>query len=153
MRCSESPPWRSRGSTGVSSCLAVAALLAQCETLECTRAAKLVKGLEGVWGAAEHFGLSSVEKRRLRGGLISPCSCSRRRRAERELLISSPWGPVAGCVGMVQSSSRKGLLEIRKHLFTERMVKHWNGLPRERVDTLSPSVFKRHLDIALKIML
>ncbi|KAK4826671.1 hypothetical protein QYF61_010680 [Mycteria americana] len=41
-------------------------------------------------------------------------------------------------------------LDIRKHLFTERLVKHWNRLPREVVDAPCLSVFERHLDNALK---
>lgn len=41
-------------------------------------------------------------------------------------------------------------LDIRKHLFTERVVKHWNSLPREVVDAL---VYKRHLDNTLNNML
>ena len=44
-------------------------------------------------------------------------------------------------------------LDIRKHFCTERVVKHWNRLPREVVDAPSLSVFKRHLDYALKNML
>ena len=44
-------------------------------------------------------------------------------------------------------------LDIRKHLFTERVVKHWNRLPREVVDAASLSVFKKHLDNALNNML
>ncbi|KFW70396.1 hypothetical protein AS28_03201, partial [Pygoscelis adeliae] len=44
-------------------------------------------------------------------------------------------------------------LNIRKHFFTERVVKHWNRLPREVVDALSLSVFKRHLDSALNNVL
>ncbi|KFM04365.1 hypothetical protein AS27_08058, partial [Aptenodytes forsteri] len=42
-------------------------------------------------------------------------------------------------------------LDIRKHFFTERVVKHWNRLPRE--DAPSLSVFRRHLDNALNNML
>ncbi|KFP93667.1 hypothetical protein N329_09555, partial [Haliaeetus albicilla] len=44
-------------------------------------------------------------------------------------------------------------LDIRKHFFTERVVKHWNRLPGEVVDAPSLSVFKGHLDSALNTML
>ena len=40
-------------------------------------------------------------------------------------------------------------LDIRKKLFTMRVVKHWNRLPREAVDALSLAVLKARLDGAL----
>ncbi|KFR16461.1 hypothetical protein N306_12789, partial [Opisthocomus hoazin] len=40
-------------------------------------------------------------------------------------------------------------LDIRKNFFTIRVVKHWNRLPREAVDTPSMKVFKARLDGAL----
>ncbi|KFP49952.1 hypothetical protein N323_03296, partial [Cathartes aura] len=44
-------------------------------------------------------------------------------------------------------------LDIVKHFFTGRVVKHWKRFPREMVNAPSLSVFKRHLDNALNNML
>ena len=40
-------------------------------------------------------------------------------------------------------------LDIRKKFFTQRVVIHWNRLPKEFVDAPSLEAFKARLDVAL----
>lgn len=70
-----------------------------------------MKGLEGI--SCEEYlrtlGLSGVKKRRLRGDGLIALEASWGGEVQRDMLSSSPWNPVAGHVGMVQSHTAGGV--------------------------------------------
>jgi len=111
-----------------------------------------VKGLEGMSYEEQQrtLGLSSLEKRRLRGDLIAFYRFLWRGRGkgDADLFSLAPSDRSRGN-GSKLCHGRFGL-DIRKHFFTESMVKVWNRLPRELDDAPSLS---RYLDNDLNNML
>jgi len=102
------------------------------KVLECVqrRAVKLVKGLEGMSYEEQlrTLGLSSLEKRRLRDDLIALCSFLRRESGEEGADLFSLGSSGRTCGNGSKPCRGRLTVDIRKHFFTKRVVKHWNRL-------------------------
>uniref|UniRef100_A0A8C3I6M2 Reverse transcriptase domain-containing protein n=1 Tax=Chrysemys picta bellii TaxID=8478 RepID=A0A8C3I6M2_CHRPI len=118
------------------------------------RATRMIKGLENMTyeGRLKELSLFSLEKRRLRGDMIAVFRYLKgchKEEGENLFTLASKDRTRSNGLKLHQGRFR---LDIRKKFLTVRMVKHWNKLPREVVESPSLEIFKSKLDKCLSGM-
>jgi len=113
------------------------------------RATKVTRCILSYEERLRELGLFSLEKRKLWGDLIVAFQYLKEAyKQEGERLFTRVDSDRTTGNGFKLRQGRFRL-DIRRKFFTQRLVTHWNRLPKEVVDVPSLEAFKARLDMAL----